>query len=157
MSQIVLYSNASENEKLDKAITVIDTLTGSFRGEVNVVNPVIRIQPTASATVTKIVTQCNYCYIAELGRYYYVVSAVGIAENIIELRLRVDVLMSFKTAIKAQNVIVSRNEKEYRLYLDDEKIKVYNNPNICVYTFKDQYGDTTKFTGQYFIMALAGS
>lgn len=157
---ITLYSCTCSNETIDKTnyLTSIDTLSGEFRGEINILRPVIRIKPTTAATQTKILTQCNYVYIAALGRYYFVTDITGVANSIIEISLRVDVLYTWKTAILAQSVIVSRNEKEYALYLDDSVLKVYNNPNITVYHFKDTDGVTDmKFSDSEFILALAGS
>jgi hypothetical protein len=157
---ITLYSCTCSNETVDKTnyLTSIDTLSGEFRGEINILRPVIRVAPTTAATQTKILTQCNYVYIAALGRYYFVTDITGVANNLIEISLRVDVLFSWKTAILAQSVIVSRNENEYALYLDDSVLKVYNNPNITVYHFKDTDGVTDmKFSDSEFILALAGS
>lgn len=157
---ITLYSCTCSNETVNKTnyLTAIDTLSGEFRGELNILRPVIRVTPTTAATQTKILTQCNYVYIAALGRYYYVTDITGVANNLIEISLRVDVLFSWKTAILAQSVIVSRNENEYALYLDDSVLKVYNNPNITVYHFKDTDGVTDmKFSDSEFILALAGS
>ena len=157
---ITLYSCSCSNETIDKTnyLTSIDTLTGEFRGEINILRPVIRITPTTAATQTKILTQCNYVYIAALGRYYFVTDITGVAQNMIEISLRVDVLFTWKPAILAQSVIVSRNEKECALYLDDSVLKVYNNPNITVYHFKDTDGVTNmEFSDSEFILALAGS
>lgn len=157
---ITLYSCSCSNETIDKTnyLTSIDTLSGEFRAEINILRPVIRVTPTTAATQTKILTQCNYVYIAALGRYYFVTDITGVANSLIEISLRVDVLFSWKTAILAQSVIVSRNEKEYALYLDDSVLKVYNNPNITVYHFKDTDGVTNmEFSDSEFILALAGS
>lgn len=157
---ITLYSCTCSNETIDKTnyLTAIDTLSGEFRGEINILRPVIRVVPTTAATQAKILTQCNYVYIDALGRYYFVTDITGVANSIIEITLRVDVLFSWKTAILAQSVIVSRNENEYALYLDDSVLKVYNNPNITVYHFKDTDGITNmEFSDSEFILALAGS
>ena len=51
---------------------------------------------------------------------------------------------------------MSRNEKEYSLYLDDSVLKVYNKPNITVYHFKDGQGNEQGFTSQEFVLAMAG-
>lgn len=157
---ITLYSCTCSNETVDKTnyLTSIDTISGEFRGEINILRPVIRVTPTTAATQTKILTQCNYVYIAALGRYYFVTDITGVAKGLIEITLRVDVLFSWKTAILAQSVIVSRNENEHALYLDDSVLKVYNNPNITVYHFKDTDGVTyMEFSDSEFILALAGS
>lgn len=158
-SHITLYSNKASEETIDKSdsLVKIEDLTGDFRGTVNVLNPIIQITPTATSTVTKILSECNYLYIQELARYYYVTGITCVANNIFELELRVDVLMSWKTAILAQKVIVSRNEKEWKLYLDDSALKVYNNPNITTYNFRDLLGNVTEFSAEEYVLALAGS
>ena len=158
-SHITLYSNKASNETIDKSnsLVKIEDLTGEFRGTVNVLNPVIQITPTATSTTAKILSQCNYLYIQELSRYYYVVNITCVGNNLFELECRVDVLMSWKTAILAQNVIVSRNETDYQLYLDDTVLKVYNNPNITVYHFKDDQDNETGFSSQHFVLALSGT
>lgn len=157
-SHITLYSNKASEETIDKSgsLVKIEDLTGDFRGSVNVLHPIIQITPTVSSTATKILSECNYMYIQELNRYYYVTGITCLA-NIFELELRVDVLMSWKTAILAQKVIVSRNEKEWKLYLDDSALKVYNNPNITTYNFRDLQGNVTKFNAEEYVLALAGS
>lgn len=158
-STIKLYSNAASEETVDKSgsLSLIDTLTGEFRGTINVISPIIQISATARATQAKILTQCNYVEIPSLGRFYYVTGITCVANDLYELELRVDVLMSWKSAILAQKVIVARNEKEYALYLDDSALKVYNNPNITTYNFRDFLGNITGFTAQEFVLALAGS
>ena len=159
---VVFYKCSCTDEVIDKTnyLTVLDTLSGQYRGEVNILSPVIRISPTTNATLAKLLTECNYCYIADLGRYYYVNDITAVANNVIEMRLTVDVLHSWRTAIKAQKVIVSRNQKDYNAYLDDPALKVYNNPNITVYNFiYDVQGTPTvaKFSNFNYVLAIAGS
>lgn len=156
---INLYSNKAPEEKIDKSsdLTLIESLNVEFKGPVDILNPIIQIESTATTTQAKILTQCNYIYIQELSRYYYVTAIVCPFNDVFELTCRVDPLMSWKTGILAQSVIVARNEKDYRLYLDDSALKIYNNPNISTYNFRDSLGNITGFTAQEFILALAGS
>ena len=158
-SHITLYSNKASEETIDKSASwvKIEDITGEFRGTINVLNPIIQISPTTTTTAAKLISECNYIYIQELARYYYVTGIACVANNIFELECRVDVLMSWKTPILAQQVIVARNEKEWKLYLDDPALKVYNNPNICTYNFRDSQNNITGFTAQEFVLALAGS
>lgn len=160
-SHITLYSNTASPETVNKSgsLTTIEQITGEFRGSINVLAPVIQIQPTTTSTVAKILKECNYIYIQELGRYYFVTGLSCIANNLIEIEARVDVLYTWKDAILNQTAIVARNEKDpnYSLYLDDSALKVYNNPNITTYNFRDGSGNITAFTEQEFVLALAGS
>lgn len=157
-SQISLYSNKASKEVVDKSsdLVLIETMSGDFRGSMSVLRPVIQIKLTSTSTASKIISECNYVYIREFSRYYFVTAVNTTANNYIELELSIDVLMSWKTSILAQKVIVSRNEKEYSLYLDDSVLKVYNKPNITVYHFKDGQGNEQGFTSQKFVLAMAG-
>lgn len=156
---VKLYSNSAPKEMIDKTgnLTEIETLSCVFKEPCSVLTPVLQIRPTQTSTDAKLLKECNYVYIQEFGRYYYVTEPATLINNLIELQLSVDPLFSWKTALLNQDVIVSRNEKEFSLYLDDAALKVYNNPNICIYHFKDSQGNNTGFTAQEFILALAGS
>ena len=158
-SHLTLYSCSAPKEQIDKSgnLTTIEAMTGDFVESMSLLNPVFQIKLTTTTTATKVLTQCNYVYCQEFGRYYYVDNVIMVANNLVRLECSVDVLYSWKTAILAQKVIVSRNEKEYALYLDDAALKVYNNPNITVYHFKDSQENNTGFTTQEYILALAGS
>ena len=159
MSHLNLYSCTASKETVDKSgsLTLIEAKTGNFIEAMDLLNPVFQVRITASATSAKILQQCNYVYCEEFGRYYFVTGITMPAKDVVRIECAVDVLMSWKTAILAQKVIVSRNEKEYALYLDDSALKVYNNPNITVYHFKDSQGDNTGFSTHEYILALAGS
>ena len=157
-SHVTLYSNSASKETVDKSgsLTSIEAMSGEFRGSMSILKPIIQIKPTTTTTTAKILSQCNYVYIQEFSRYYFVEAINVIAENYIELELSIDVLMSWKTAILAQTVIISRNEAEYSLYLDDAVLKVYNNPNITVMHFKDSLGNEQGFSTAQYILAMAG-
>ena len=72
-SHVTLYSNSASKETVDKSgsLTTIEAMTGDFRGSMSILKPIIQIKPTVSATVAKIVSQCNYVYIQEFSRYYF--------------------------------------------------------------------------------------
>lgn len=156
---VKLYSSSAPKEMIDKSgkITEIETMSCVFKEPCSVLTPVIQIRPTQTSTDTKLLTECNYVYIQEFGRYYYVTEPATLVNNLIELQLSVDALYSWKTSLLEQDVIVARNEEQYSLYLDDSALKVYNNPNICIYHFKDSGGNTQGFTQQQLVLALAGS
>lgn len=156
---VKLYSNSAPKEKIDKSgqLSEIETLSCVFKEPCSVLTPVLQIRPTQTSTDAKLLTECNYVYIQEFGRYYYVTEPATLVNNLIELQLSVDALYSWKTALLQQEVIVARNEKQYSLYLDDAALKVFNNPNICIYHFKDEEENITGFNTEQFVLALAGS
>lgn len=156
MSSINLYKFVGDKLQINKdsnhGSTLIETLSGNFRGSVDILKPVITIQPTETSTVNKILKECNYCYIADFGRYYYVDKATGREGNNIDLELSIDVRFSWATEMLAlEKGIVERNSKSWNTYLDDEELKVYNNPNIATYAFPGS------FTNESYVLAVAGS
>lgn len=115
MTTIQLYSNKSQENVVDKNIELVATLKGNFRRSVNLDTPSITIQNTKFYSY-------NYCYIVDLGLYYYIDNITIINNKCIELSLREDVLMSHKGYIKTIECIVARNEYDYNEYLADEEI-----------------------------------
>ena len=88
------------NERINKILSEDITLTGSIRGESSVIKPSILIEATN-------ISDYNYCYIAEFGRYYYINNIISVRNSLWRIECSVDVLMSFQTQILNLDVIVS--------------------------------------------------
>ena len=56
-------------------------------------------------------SEYNYCYIQDLGRYYFIESVERMNGSSYKIRLTVDVLKSFSTQIENINAIVVKSEK----------------------------------------------
>jgi len=114
------YNNKSDARYLNKSIDLkYDNIPIEVLTPASVVRPVLKV---SSGLIGQSV---NYVYVEELDRYYFIRNWV-MENGHVQLECEVDVLMSFKDAIKKQNVIVARQEKEYNLYQVDEKMKFYN-------------------------------
>ena len=160
MSSLNLYKFTGDKKQLRKSDnwTLIETISGNWRQDTDILKPVFDISPTNTSTIAKLTKETNYVYVADFGRYYYVDDIICKAGNIIELYLSVDVLMSWGTEILALSEgIVSRNSEadNSNIYLDDSELHIYNNPNIQTYAFNYANGSPT-FGGQEFILAVAG-
>ena len=160
--KLILYNNYSENNKLNKTIVKVVELTGVLREPTSLVNPniVIELDPrtltaqyvmdknevlvnynnqlvTWDSFVYDYVLSANYCYIPEFNRYYYIEDIVSINNNLWQLILKVDVLMSWKKEIYQQKGFVSRTHGTNRddklvddlLPLKDVPSVAYYNPN----------------------------
>lgn len=69
------------------------------------------------------ITLCNYCYIAELSRYYYITDVTILRKDVYVLSLRCDVLMTFSAGIRALNGTVDRQQSKYNGYIPDGEYK----------------------------------
>lgn len=146
---IKLYTNESDERVVTKTLTLVDTLTGAFRDDCDMREPVILLEasPADLAAV-------NYFELVELGRFYFLASAPKILRTgLLEITGRCDVLQTFDASIRAQTAIVKRAEDAdaYNLYLDDGSLRVYANPYVLTEPFP------SGFTGASFVLAVAGS
>ena len=146
--EIVLYQNVSEPNVVTKFIAEVTTLTGSLREASSVTNPVIRVEMSNPVTA-------NYAYISEFSRYYYINDIVCLRTNLWELHLRVDVLMSFASGIKASMAIVEETTLE-----GNERVNSYVTNDSFARLVKDKT-DIIQFPDgfdeqPYFILITAG-
>lgn len=136
----------------------METITGDFRTDTDLISPVLEIKPTATSTAAKILKETNYAYIDVFGRYYFIDNMRVKAGNIIELSMSVDVLFTWKTQILAQREgIVERNEEQRNssLYMDDQEIHIDNNPYVSTYLFEYAAG-SLQFGSPSYVLAVAG-
>lgn len=102
---ITLYNNSSEPNKISKHLTPINTaLSGSLRNESEMVNPVVLIEGNISS-----LQNANYARIESFGRYYYITEMKSVRNNIVELHLHTDVLMSFNISAVSGVVVEAEN------------------------------------------------
>ena len=113
--------------------------------ETSLTNPAITV-----TGITDIILNCNYIYIEEFDRFYFVNDIISVRNDMWQLNCNVDVLMSFRNEILNQTAVIQRNEKEWNLYLDDGIFKSYQNPIIQTKNFP------SGFSGSDFILAVAG-
>lgn len=137
--KLILYKNKAESNRLDKTdyLEKIYELDGTLRDKCSIISPIIQVQ---LVELTKI-CQCNYAYIADFGRYYYIDDVVGEYNSIVTLYMRSDPLMSFKDPILDLDVVALRNEYNYSYKLIDEKL-----PSKCEWDIKtDEFSSFHSF------------
>lgn len=143
---IKLFNNLSDKIVVDKNITQIgNDLSGTLRADCSVIDPVIAVENLNASDIPG----CNYAYIPEFARYYYINNIVC-SGKLFELHMHVDVLMSYRSDIRSNNAVVSRQEKQYNLYLQDGVFKEQANPHYEIKKFP------SGFTSFNFILAVSG-
>ena len=147
MGQIILYTNSSEDYAFDKALTEIATLSSCvFKDDSSVENPNIVINTSTD------LTECNYMYIADLHRYYFIREIGVVRAGVYYIRGHVDVLSTYKSEIRACNAIIARQENLYNMYLDDPEFKTLNKSQVVTKRFSG--GAFTK--NMQYILVVAG-
>ena len=75
-------------------------------------------------------SEYNYCYIQDLGRYYFIESVERMNGTIYKIKLTVDVLKSFSTQIENIQAIITKSENPDDNFVDCEKSENYTSEVI---------------------------
>ena len=143
---IVLYSNASEITAVDKKLTELTTLSGTLREQSSIIDPVITI-----SDIDNYVGQMNYAHIPEFNRYYFITNIESVRNKLWKVSFHVDVLFTYRDAIRENSAIIERNENEYDLKLNDGLFRTQQNPRI------EQFPFPSGFNTWNFVLAVAGN
>lgn len=125
---IVLYNNSSPVNAMDKSLSSIATLTGNLREESELINPTILVERSSMSGV-------NYAQIPEFDRYYFVERIESVRTNLWRLTLHVDVLYTYRAAIRRNRALIYRQQNRFDLMLDDGIFRCKQNPRIYRYEF----------------------
>ena len=133
VQEFKLYKNRSELNRVDKTLYIaeIGSIFGVFRETVSITNLTIVIE------YNKFI-DFNYIYIPTLNRYYFVTEVKIINNKLYEIDLTVDVLMSYKDAIKSTQAFIDRNEHTYNELLEDKKRVIETGYDIVSYNVTNE-------------------
>lgn len=114
--QLNIYQNTAEQNRVDKTdyLKSVGTLNGTFREPTSVTSPSITIEMDGLPTF-------NYIYIPNFNRYYYVTEITNIRNSVWQIDCTVDVLMSYKDAIRKCPARVERNQYEFNRFIQDDR------------------------------------
>ena len=130
----------SDDRQINKELSLPLDITGELRQETSISTPIIRVY---SADVLRY----NYCYIEDFRRYYYISSIDAVSNEIYDVTLRVDVLMSFRGDITQLYCIVSKQTdvENGDEYIDDSSLVTDNLMFSTVYTFPNGFLDSPEY------------
>lgn len=133
------YVNNDENIVVNKTLGQSFDLTCQMKYGLNVRQPVVVLAPNMPLTQF---SDYNYFYIPELSRYYYKTDIKGVSNNLIELSLDCDLLMSFKDEFLLSDCIVERNETKGNVYIADSMYPIESRTNVVTKKFPNALSNT---------------
>lgn len=146
-----LYKNHSDERYLVKDLSSIGTYNNLvFKDDEDLVTPTFKV------TDSNFSEECNYIYVQDLKRYYYVRSR-RYSRQCLFLECQVDVLMSFRNEIHDMTGIISRNERLYNLYLNDDKMEMLNYPYYQTINMRCVEGNPFSMGTNQILLALVGA
>lgn len=135
---ITFYRTSSEPNRIDKSLTTLgstELLVGYGNKSLDKINPTIRIK----VNIDSFQKLCNYAYIDEFERYYFVQSINIVDGGLYELTMHVDVLKTYKSIIASSNGLVVRSGSVNNKFIADQWIPIGNKNPIQVIEFSQGF------------------
>lgn len=103
MTTINFYSYNGHPNTVNKRLGTFTAIEGDLRQTFDVLRPIVTLRKQTRPTF-------NYCYIPDLGRYYFVDRVSFEGNHAYDLALRVDVLKTYESEILAATGRVSESD-----------------------------------------------
>lgn len=144
--KILLYKNTSESIRVDKTLTNEYEFTGTLKEGTSVINPIVKLNAFNLSSY-------NYAYIQSIGRYYYITDIKSVKYGLWEISMHVDVLMSYKNAIRNSLAIIKSTEEPHKNF--------YLNHNSWLTEVKDKtdiisFSGGLNTNGEYILITAGG-
>lgn len=134
---IELYKNSSDVKRVDKNLTLLITLdSAKLYKDFDVINPTIIV---SRETFDAIKNDCNYCYIPDFKRYYFLTYTYE--SNLVRLSCKLDERATYKTALRSLTATITRNENIANGYLHDANYSVYAYEQVTCKMFPRSIND----------------
>ena len=132
---ISLQNNSSPINKIGKAISTINTVSGDLKNESDVIRPEILIESDSS------ILSANYMTIDTFHRKYFIEEIQSVRTNLWLVKAHVDVLETYASQILSNTAVVLRQENNFNLLLNDGVFKCRQDPRISYRKFPSGLGD----------------
>lgn len=117
---LTFYKNTSANNVIGKILTEPMNMNIFLKGDVDISNPILRLAVGADESLS----QYNYCFIPELGRYYFIDNVSNFNARIVDLSCSVDVLETYKDDILNSHARFTRPIREGDYQTDAGSVEV---------------------------------
>lgn len=121
--QIKLYNTTDDNIKVNKTLSDEVVYNIKLKAETSIIEPTIILQTENYIT-------SNYAYIEHFNRYYYIENIVIFPNNIYNISLRCDVLMSYKDDILNSYAYIEQQTNVNEYYNSDYQSEVRKEVDI---------------------------
>lgn len=146
MIKIKTFIYDGKPNKVNKTLQENEEYTGVLNSTVNVLTPVVRFRTRTPVTF-------NYVYIDSLHRYYFV-SELSQDGDVCTVRLKVDVLMTYKDKILSSSATLTKGENVNK-YVSNRSNVVDLRPNIRKLDFPNK--ELLNDTGSIIMVTIKGN
>lgn len=146
MIKIKTFNFDGKPNEVNKTLQENSEYTGLLNASFNVLTPVVRFRTRTPVTF-------NYVYIESLNRYYFV-KEISQDGDLCTVRLKVDVLVTYKDKILASTATLTKSENGNK-YLSNRTNVVDVRPNIRKLDFQNK--GLLNETGSIIMVTIKGN
>lgn len=156
---LILYTCTCDRKKVNKASALENgtRVTDTFRIKENcsILSPVIQLATTTIESGELKLHALNYAYIQRFNRYYFITDIKYMNDNLVEISMDIDVLMTYAGKILDSSQEVTRSESiNSKNFIDSER-PVQSNKILQVGNAQF-LGNFPEATGNNYVMTVAG-
>ena len=112
-----LMNTSADKRYLSKSASVVKKVTCKIKEGTSIINPTVIIGKMSASSIKK----CNYAYISDFGRYYFINDIIETTASQLEISMHVDVLNTYKSQIRSISTLILRQENIYSPYYEDKE------------------------------------
>ena len=112
-----LMNTSADKRYLSKSTSVVKKVTCKIKEGTSIINPTVIIGKMSASGIRK----CNYAYISEFGRYYFINDITETTASQLAISMHVDVLNTYKSQIRSISTLILRQENVYSPYYEDKE------------------------------------
>ena len=144
---ITLYTVAKRRNSTFRPSTGGLPVIGEFKEQTSLIEPSVYLAPVMGVSFTDF----NYCYVSDVGRYYWITDLEWLNGRYL-VRLKVDVLATYKAEIATSSQYVLRAASSYNGYIADNLYPRRSNITLGSYVLGT--GIRQNLENGYFIIGI---
>ena len=115
-----LMNTSADKRYLSKSTSLVKKVTCKIKDGTSIINPIVIIGKMSASSIRK----CNYAYISDFGRYYFINDIIETTGSQLEISMHVDVLKTYASQIRSISTLILRQENVYSPYYEDKETLV---------------------------------
>lgn len=124
---VYIYNNNDDNRVLNKTLYVQRNVIADIKGTCSITSPTLILSYQG--------VDFNYIYVPAWSRYYFVTDITVTTGGRVEVRCKVDVLMSYRGGILNTSAHIIRSETKPQMTISDDHNLFYGKKQNIIKTF----------------------
>ena len=151
---IDILNTTDPNSKILKNTTgVYSAVSCTLKEDCSLMDPVVLLDFTGHENVLT----ANYARLykeddASIGKYYHIRDVKILSNNLVEISMHVDVLMTYASGLLNCPCIAAKNQSRFNLYLNDPGYKCSQQDYVLINEFPDGF----HMSASHYVMTIFG-